>query len=220
MFQFIEQIWWILSGLTDRVPTVEPISSIKGTTSLCNVITANNANHLASHIILLHSPDKHNSLDCLHGADQIWQADYRAGHGLSLLSFLRKLWSSNFTHGRVKCRCLCSWHSHVWQLSLPVLVCFYASGNNLTFGQHERRDFVVDFWWGRSTYQMSVSAWSVSNNLTCQREKSCHAPGMLKQMFQFTSMRCKCIFTHQCTQRYHHLICFFSSMVKINPKIQ
>ncbi len=35
------------------------------------------------------SADKHYSLACLLGADQIWQADYRAGNRLSLMSFLR-----------------------------------------------------------------------------------------------------------------------------------
>lgn len=48
----------------------------------------NNANNLASCIILYKSAYKHYSLACLPGADQIWQADYRAGHGLSLVSFL------------------------------------------------------------------------------------------------------------------------------------
>lgn len=47
-----------------------------------------NANNIASCIILYKSAEKQYSLACLPGADQTWQADYRAGHRFSIVSFL------------------------------------------------------------------------------------------------------------------------------------
>lgn len=74
------------------------------------------------------------------------------------MSFLRS-WCGNFPGGRVNCRCRCSWHFHVWQLSLPIYVryCFQLV---LTFHRHGRRYFTADFWWGRLPYQISASAHS------------------------------------------------------------
>lgn len=115
---------------TCRVPTMNPNRSFFQETSKvsesfdykssCNVVTANNANNLASHIILYKSADKHCSLACPPGADQIRQADYRAGNGWSLMSFLRNC--DLVTLPMLQVPLLLT--LHVWQLSLPICVCY------------------------------------------------------------------------------------------------